>query len=276
MIEVEYKWLLIFDPVNSHLPAPSANAKPLPKHLAEKSRDTVDDASSDTPKADQPFSDRSSVHTWSEFHTCRAIRNPAQMKIDLSMPKQLWFYLGKTSTETRAQFTGDLAKPVNDADANFLERVRPRPPAHVATQPIQRKSFPATYPAGINIHAANAVGISRQYQQKPQQRPPVSKERPYSGKYAVSDAKPYQYKPKDSFSPNPDVYASLKRMPSQTTSSHPQPMYNNVPAYRAPPAPMAPMAPMTPAPSKSTQQFKKPIDYKRVRLHTLISSLSDH
>ncbi|KAL8991613.1 MAG: hypothetical protein Q9177_000016 [Variospora cf. flavescens] len=263
MIEVEYKWLLIFDPVNSHLPAPSANAKPLPKHLAEKSRDTVDDASSDTPKADQPFSDRSSVHTWSEFHTCRAIRNPAQMKIDLSMPKQLWFYLGKTSTETRAQFTGDLAKPVNDADANFLERVRPRPPAHVATRPIQRKSFPATYPAGINIHAANAVGISRQYQQKPQQRPPVSKERPYSGKYTVSDAKPYQYKPKDSFSPNPDVYASLKRMPSQTTSSHPQPMYNNVPAYRAPPAPMAPMAPMTPAPSKSTQQFKKPIDYKR-------------
>ncbi|KAL9012560.1 MAG: hypothetical protein Q9173_002683 [Seirophora scorigena] len=263
MIEVEYKWLLIFDPVNSHLPAPSANAKPLPKHLAEKSRESVDDAASATPKADQPFSDRNSIHTWSEFHTCRAIRNPAQTKIDLSMPKQLWFYLGKTSTENRAQFTGDLAKPVNDADANFLERVRPRPPAYVAPQPIQRKSFPATYPAGINIHAANAVGISRQYQQKPPQRPPASKERPYSGKYAVSDAKPYQYKPKDSFSPNPDVYASLKRTSSQTTPSRSQPMYNNVPAYRAPPAPMAPMAPMTPAQFKPTQQHNKPVDYKR-------------
>ncbi|KAI4132397.1 MAG: hypothetical protein LQ338_000745 [Usnochroma carphineum] len=266
-VEVEYKWLLIFDPVNSHLPAPSANAKPLPKHLAEKSRDTVDDGSSDTPKADQPFSDPNSLHVWSEFHTCRAIKNPDQTTVDLSKPKQLWFYLGKTSTETKAQFTGDSARSVNDPEANFLERVKPPPTRYVAPPPIQRKSYPATYPAGVNIHAANAVGISKQYQQKPPAKPPASKERQYSGKYAVPDPKPYQYKPKDGFSPNPDVYASLKnRATSQTTLSQTQPMYNNVPAYRAPPAPMAPMAsmtPATPAPSKPPQQYKKPVDYRR-------------
>lgn len=177
------------------------------------------------------------------------------------------------STETKAQFTADLAKRVNDPDANFLERVRPPPPPYVAPQPIQRKSYPATYPARVNIHAANAVGISKQYQQKPPPKPPAMKERPYNGKYAVPDSKPYQYKPKDGFSPNPDVYASLRRTPSQTAPSQSQPMYNNVPAYRAPLAPMAPMAPMTPAPMKPTQQYKKPVDYRRVRSSRSFQSL---
>ncbi|KAL8699714.1 MAG: hypothetical protein Q9201_005840 [Fulgogasparrea decipioides] len=262
-VEVEYKWLLIFDPVNSHLPAPSANAKPLPKHLAEKSRDTTDDTTSEIPKAGQPFLDPNSVHIWSEFHTCRAIRNPAQTKVDLSKSKQLWFYLGKGSTETKAQFTGDLSKPENDLDANFLDSVRPSPPPYVAPPPVPRKSYPATYPAGINIHAANAAGVAKQYQQKPTPKPYVKVERPYSRKYAVPDPKPYQYKPKDAV--NPDMYAHLnKRPPSRTASSQPQPMYNNVPAYRAPPAPMAPVAPMMAASSRpALQQYNKPVDYRR-------------
>ncbi|KAL8938299.1 MAG: hypothetical protein Q9211_003277 [Gyalolechia sp. 1 TL-2023] len=269
-IEVEYKWLLIFDPVNSHLPAPSANAKPLPKHLAEKSRDTADVASNETPKADQPFSDPNSHHVWSEFHTCRAIRNPAQIKADLGKPKQLWYYLGKTSTETKAYYTGDPKKPVNDAEANFLDSVRPPPPPYVPPQPIQRKSYPATYPSGVNIHAANAAGISKQYQQRPTPKPPVNKERAYNRKYAVPEPKPYQYKPKDGFSHNPEMYASLnKRSPPQTASPQSQPMYNNVPAYRAPPAPMAPMAHMTPALSKpASPEYKKPVDYRRPSIQT--------
>lgn len=125
------------------------------------------------------------------------------------------------------------------------------------------------------MHAANAAGISKQYQQKPPApaKPPVSKDRAYNGKYALPDPKPYQYKPKDGFSPNTDVYASLQRRPpSRTGPPQSQPMYNNVPAYRAPPAPMAPMAPMTPAPPKAPQQYKKPVDYRRVRLPTLLRS----
>ncbi|KAI4261917.1 MAG: hypothetical protein L6R42_002898 [Xanthoria sp. 1 TBL-2021] len=268
-IEVEYKWLLVFDPINSHLPAPSANAKPLPKHLLEKSRDSTDNVSSETPKANDKFCDPKAVHVWSEFHTCRAIRNPTQAKTDLSKPKQLWFYLGKKSTETKAQFTGDLAKRENDPTANFLESVRPPPPVYVPPPPIQRKALPASYPYGVNIHAANAAGISKQYQQRPPPKPQTSmKERPYNGKYAVNDPKPYQYKPKEIA--NPDVYASLNKLsPYHTTSSQPQvsqpqAMYNNVPAYRAPPAPMAPMAPMTPAASRpALQPYNKPVDYRR-------------
>ncbi|KAL8912633.1 MAG: hypothetical protein Q9171_002358 [Xanthocarpia ochracea] len=267
-IEVEYKWLLVFDPINSHLPAPSANAKPLPKHLLEKSRDSTDDVSSETPKANQKFCDPKGVHVWSEFHTCRAIRNPTQTKIDLSRRKQLWFYLGKKSTETKAQFTGDLAKRENDPEANFLESVKPPPPVYVPPPPVQRKALPASYPPGVNIHAANAAGISKQYQQRPASKSQTStRERPYSGKYAVNDPKPYQYKPKEIA--NPDLYASVnKRPPYQSASlqphgSQPQAMYNNVPAYRAPPAPMAPMAPMTPAPSRpASQPYNKPVDYR--------------
>ncbi|KAL9039926.1 MAG: hypothetical protein Q9180_002237, partial [Flavoplaca navasiana] len=265
-IEVEYKWLLVFDPINSHLPAPSANAKPLPKHLLEKSRDSTEKVSDETPKANDKFCDPNAVHVWSEFHTCRAIRNPTQTKTDLSKPKQLWFYLGKRSTETKAQFTGDLAKRVNDPTANFLESVRPAPPVYVPPPPVQRKALPASYPYGVNIHAANAAGISKQYQQRPSAKPqPSIKERPYNGKYAVNDPKPYQYKPKEVA--NPDVYASLNKLsPYRTTSSQPQvsqpqAMYNNVPAYRAPPAPMAPMTPAASRPA--LQPSNKPVDYQK-------------
>ncbi|KAL8806993.1 MAG: hypothetical protein Q9182_000974 [Xanthomendoza sp. 2 TL-2023] len=269
-IEVEYKWLLVFDPINSHLPAPSANAKPLPKHLLEKSRDSIEDVSNETPKAGQKFSDPKGIHVWSEFHTCRAIRNPVQTKVDLAKPKQLWFYLGKKSTETKPQFTGDLARRQNDPEANFLESVRPPPPPYVPPPPpIQRKALPASYPSGVNIHAVNAAGISRQYQQKPVPKSqPVTKERPYNGKYAVNDPKPYQYKPKEIA--NPDLYAPHNKrppyhsVPPQVQVSKPQGMYNNVPAYRAPPAPMAPMASMTPAPPRPTlQPYNKPVDYRR-------------
>ncbi|KAI4203884.1 MAG: hypothetical protein LQ350_001506 [Teloschistes chrysophthalmus] len=270
MIEVEYKWLLIFDPVNSHLPAPSADAKPYPKHLAEKSRDTVADASDEIPKAGQPFSDPNSPQVWSEFHTCRAIRNPAQKKVDLSKSKQLWFYIYKGSTDTKAHYTGDLAKPVNDPDANFLDSVRPPPPPYVAPPTIQRRSYPATYPTATSIHAASAPSLAKQHQPKSAPKSAAPKERPYNGKYAVADPKPYQYKPKDSF--NPNIYSSLnKPSPHQIAPSQPQAMYNNVPAYRAPPAPMAPMAPMTPASLRPTlQQYNKPVDYRRPSNQTIV------
>ncbi|KAL8712814.1 MAG: hypothetical protein Q9220_003022 [cf. Caloplaca sp. 1 TL-2023] len=262
-VEVEYKWLLVFDPVNSHLPAPSANAKPLPKHLLEKSRDTVEETSSDTPKAGQKFSDPKAIHVWSEFHTCRAIKNPDQKKADFSKNKQLWFYLGKGSTETKAQFTGDLRRPVNDPEANFLDSVKPPPPPYVAPAPIQRKSYPATYPAGINVHAANAAGLAKYYQQKQPTKPPTPQHRPYNIKPAILEQKPYQYKPKDAF--NPALYAPARKpMQQQTPPTYPQPMYNNVPAYRAPPAPMAPMAPMMPTNSRPAfQPYNKPVDYRR-------------
>jgi hypothetical protein len=108
---------------------PSPNAKPLPSHLARKSKTTTQDPQNDNPKADEPFCDPK-VPVWSEFHTAKLSRNPNQVKIDLWKPKQLWYYLGKTSTEAKAQYTEDPRKRRNNLDANFLESVRPLIPVY--------------------------------------------------------------------------------------------------------------------------------------------------
>ncbi|KAL9042087.1 MAG: hypothetical protein Q9214_003890 [Letrouitia sp. 1 TL-2023] len=256
-VEIEYKWLLVFDPANSHLPAPSANAKPLPAHLARKSRAKAEKASSDNPKADEPFCDPQSVYVWSEFHTSRAVRNPSQEKIDFSKPKQLWFYLGKTSTEAKAHYTGDLSKPINDPAANFLDSVRPPPLPFVP--PVQRRSYPASYPAGINIHAANAAGLkSSQIRQKASLKPPTTKERPYNGKYAITDPSPY---PKSGYN-----YTPLSPRPYQNSSTQQRPNYNSAQIYRAPQAPMSSMAPMSSLNSSitknSSHHFGNGLDYR--------------
>lgn len=192
--EIEYKWLLLFDSANSQLPIPSANAKPLPPELARKSRTTAEDPNNDQPRADQPFGDASSKFIWSEFHTCHRIKNAEQKKIDFAKPKSVWFYLGRNSTEAKAQYTGDLAKPIHDHNSNFLDTVKVQPSA--MTLP-PRRSFPASYPTGVNIHALNAARANAQYQQpkvqpqpKPQLKPQVKPQippssRPYNGKYAI-------------------------------------------------------------------------------------------
>ncbi|KAK8152126.1 hypothetical protein IWX90DRAFT_490740 [Phyllosticta citrichinensis] len=75
---------------------------------------------------DDPFSEQNSSQKWAEFNTASAeeVRNPFQVKVDLSKPNQLWHYLGKTSTEARAQFTDDPKKPVHNTKGNFLETVK--------------------------------------------------------------------------------------------------------------------------------------------------------
>lgn len=197
---------------------------------------------------------------WSEFHTSRAVRNPSQEKIDLSKPKQLWFYLGKTSTEAKAHYTGDLSKPINDPAANFLDSVRPPPLPFVP--PVQRRSYPASYPAGINIHAANAAGLkSSQIRQKASLKPPTTKERPYNGKYAITDPSPY---PKSGYN-----YTPLSPRPYQNSSTQQRPNYNSAQIYRAPQSPMSSVAPMSSLNSSitkaSSHQFGNGLDYRMVR-----------
>lgn len=203
--EVEYKWLLVFDPVNSQLPCPSDNAKPLPRELARKSRTSAGDpAVNEGPKPNEMFCDSDSFR-WEEFETRKVFHNPAQVNIDIDKPKKLWFYLGKHSTEAKAQYTGDLAVQHNDPSANFLESVRiASVAAAAAAQPIQRKSLSASYPTAFaNQHAVNAARLNYQPQYAnmrttAQANAPIQKERPYHGKYAITDPvhPDYKYKPR--------------------------------------------------------------------------------
>jgi len=194
-VEVEYKWLLFFDPVNSQLPMPSENAQPLPPELARRSRTTASDpATNDGPKANDPFCDEAGIYKWSEFDTCKPIRNSEQVKIDISQPEKLWYFLGKTSTEAKAQYTHDPAVKHNNPKSNFLSTVAVAAPPVPAQQPFARKSFPASYP-GVNQNALNAARANGQLRPSKVQSSsraalPVTKERPYTGKYAITDPAP--------------------------------------------------------------------------------------
>ena len=265
-IEIEYKWLLIFDPVNSQLPVPSENAKPLPPELAQKSRTTAEHPSNDNPKADDPFGDPQSKLIWSEFNTCKTIRNPHQVEVDVFKPKKLWFYLGKTSTEAKAQYTGDLAVQRNDPTANFLESVRV---ATAAAALPPRRSFPASYPTGVNMHAVNAARPPRPYIQPanmqhnkpPVNRAPITQNRAYHGKYAITDpipkarvgghVDPQALHNQRAFQHNASrqsliqPYHAQGYQSSQTYSSH---------GYRAPPAPMGSVAPTAPMMATAPQR----------------------
>lgn len=169
-MEVEWKYLLKLDPEESQRPKPSANAKPLPEHLKENDASLdISNRTDGVPEMGDPFLDPNSEHKWAEFHTAPDVLTKVA-KVDFSKEHRLWFYLGKSSTEARAQYTHDPSKPQHNPKSNFLDTVKPPPP------PIphyQHRSYPASYPikpAPVSI-------------------PPRTPTQP--------DIRPYQYRPKD-------------------------------------------------------------------------------
>ena len=251
-VEVEYKWLLVLDPANSQLPIPSEHAKPLPAELAHKSRTTAEHPDHEKPEIDKPFCDGHSQYVWSEFHSCHAIRNPYQTKVDFEKPKQTWFYLGPQSTEAKAYYTPDPRKKVNDPTGNFLETVRIADlQARSSKQP---QAPPAPYPKGPNMHALNAVRAASYTKPtlssfKPPQKPGVppkladSKDRPYTGKYAIIDPVE-RYVPKTGI--NVDAQALQKQRSFQHAGSLQPSSSQTSTSYQVPQAQMSPVAQMTP------------------------------
>ena len=250
------------------MPRPSENAKPLPTDLARRSRTTAEDPSNDCPKPDDPFCDPKSLHIWSEFHTVKLPSNLAQVKVELSKPKTLWFYLGKTSTEAKAQYTGDLALPINDLSANFLESVKP---PITAAPTVPRRSYAASYPTGVNVHALNAARTNFPAQPpRPQiaRVPSKGQERPYNGKYAIKDPIPYEYKQKNGCDLDSQVPRKQHNF-QHLASMQPAPQYANPQKHRAPSAQSSPIAPMVPMMSAARRQPSIPTnqgveDCKRV------------
>ncbi|CAG8982063.1 hypothetical protein HYALB_00008790 [Hymenoscyphus albidus] len=172
-VEVEYKWLLIPDPADYHLPKPSPNALPMPKSRKDKaSLNTSKRQADDIPRAEDPFVEG---HTWAEFNHEKINLNPYQVKIDFTKETQIWFYLGKTSTEARAQYTEDPRIPRHNTKGNFLDTI-PKP---VIAAP--RQSYAASYPSNAKNSTPTPI------------RPPA-KVLP-----AKTDRleKPYVYKPRE-------------------------------------------------------------------------------
>ena len=219
---VEWKWLLILDPMKSMRAIPSADAKPMPEEMKWHNRTTAEaPPNADDPKPNEAFCDANTIYKWSEFNSCKPFRNVDQAKIDIDKPEKLWYYLGRPSTEAKAQYTHDVAIQKNNTKAVYLETpgVRTTP---VAVIPPVRRPFSASYPSGstINQNAINAARANSQVSQ-PKTTPPISKDRPYHGKYAITDPLPYQYKPTNKF--NPDNFQAQTQFEPWQYDRPPQP-----------------------------------------------------
>ncbi|TQV91636.1 jumonji family transcription factor [Cordyceps javanica] len=127
-IEVEWKWLLVPDPSDYHLPKASPNALPLPASEKARNRLNAKRQDDDKPRKDDEFAEG---YTWAEFHLHDEVKNKDQVKVDFAKQDQIWHYLGNTSTEAKAQYTEDAANRRHNPRGNFLDTI-PKPPKPAA------------------------------------------------------------------------------------------------------------------------------------------------
>ncbi|PHH73631.1 hypothetical protein CDD82_5342 [Ophiocordyceps australis] len=170
-VELEYKWLLLPDAADYRLPKASAKALPMPTSPKAKDQLNAKRVSQDKPRKDEMFVDG---YTWAEFQS-EHVFNKDQTKVDFAKADQIWYYLGKTSTEARAQYTENPRIPRHNTKGNFLDSI-PKPP----------RPIPALKPAafgqrsyGVGCHAYSTAV-------------PAAPQRP---------EKPYVYKPRKPFNP---------------------------------------------------------------------------
>jgi hypothetical protein len=123
-LEVEWKWLLLPDPSDYHLPKASATALPLPASRKAKDQLNAKRQGDEKPRKEDPFVEGC---TWAEFNLHEVERNSNQVKVDLQKDDQIWYYLGQTSTEAKAQYTESLANLRHNPKGNYLDSL-PKPP----------------------------------------------------------------------------------------------------------------------------------------------------
>ncbi|KAM3510865.1 hypothetical protein MY11210_005468 [Beauveria gryllotalpidicola] len=142
-VEIEWKWLLIPDPSDYHLPKASPNALPLPASEKARNRLNAKRQDDDKPRKDDEFAEG---YTWAEFNLYDEVVNKNQVKVDFGKPDQMWHYLGKSSTEAKAQYTEDVAIQRHNPAGNFLDTI-PKPPKPVAAPKYKqyRQGMPSGY-----------------------------------------------------------------------------------------------------------------------------------
>ena len=268
LLQVEWKWLLILDPLKSQRAIPSPDAKPMPAEMKRNTRTTAEaPPNADDPKPNESFCDANTIYKWSEFTTCKPFKNADQVKIEIYKPEKLWFYLGRSSTEAKAQYTHDLAVKKNNVKAVYLDTPGVRAAPLAAIAPPVRRSFPASYPSGsaVNQNAINAARANSQTSHS-KMTTPVTKDRPYHGKYAITDPVPYQYKPTnkfspDNFQPRSQYDATQYGRTQQPQQFHHHSSYGNPSSsYQLPPSQMSPTMPGY-GQKPATQQYKAPDNY---------------
>lgn len=168
-VEVETKWILVLDPVDSLRPKPSAKAIPMPEGMNKQSV-SIENRQDGVPVMDSTFHE-DATYKWADFRNLQippqgystgVIKNADQTKIDMNKPDQLYYYLPTQSTEAKSRFTDNPKSQTPVFKADFLERVKPAKPFRPTVMP--------SYTGGYGM----------QQPQQPQ-RPPHS-DRPYTYK----------------------------------------------------------------------------------------------
>ncbi|KAJ3557377.1 hypothetical protein NPX13_g9938 [Xylaria arbuscula] len=183
-VEVEWKWLLLSDPADLHLPHASSKAIPMPtsrkaKELINATRRRIEEP----PRPEEPFVEGG--FTWAEFNHHDLEQNPVQVKVDLSKENQIWHYLGRNSTDARPQYTEDPQKKKHNPKSNFMDTIpKPAPPP-----PLPRKSYGSTF----SIHTPTpASKAEKPYQYKPREPvPPTFVRSPFTAHQFVPKPSPY-------------------------------------------------------------------------------------
>ncbi|KAI0136979.1 JmjC domain-containing protein [Xylariales sp. AK1849] len=237
-VEVEWKWLLLPDPADCHLQKASPNAIPMP--TSRKAKDEINATkrvTEELPRADEPFVDG---FTWAEFHTADDPINQAQVNINFYKEHQVWHYLGRTSTEARAQYTDNPRKEVHNSKSNFLDTV-PRP-----GPPVPRRSYTTNYPLPAPPYGMPAK-LDKPYQYKPKNsakppstRPPYIPQNYTAQHFAPNGlaGKPF---PTSASTFVPQSGTRPIYVPQTTPKALPQPMLRTVPPVpQATPKPTPP------------------------------------
>lgn len=99
--------------------------QPLPAHLARKAEGRRE-LESALPVAGNPFGDGRSPYQWAEFETVDSTKRLAAppLQVNLDKMEQIWYYLGHSSTECRAQYTHNPSVLVHNPRSNFLDSVK--------------------------------------------------------------------------------------------------------------------------------------------------------
>ncbi|CAG8111009.1 unnamed protein product [Penicillium salamii] len=123
VIEMPYRWMLVVR--KSNFQPLGVGIQPLPAHLARKPEQRKE-LESAVPAAGSAFGDARSPYQWAEFETVDATKNhfAPLRSVNLEQSEQIWYYLGKQSTESRAQYTHNPTVPIHNPRANFLDSVK--------------------------------------------------------------------------------------------------------------------------------------------------------
>jgi hypothetical protein len=191
-VEIEWKWILVLDPIDSERPKPSSKAIPMPEGMSKQSV-SIENRQDGIPVMESTFHE-DAAHKWAEFrnlqippqgYSTAVIKNPDQVNIDLEKQDQLYYYLPLKSTEAKARFTDDPKGRNHVFMGDFMERVKPAKPFRPVAPSYtgghnngHTTGYAGGYTGGYTGRYIGG-GYAARYTMPQAQRPAQQSERPY-------------------------------------------------------------------------------------------------